>query len=135
MVENHLIDNYVRWLETLGPHGVHRLAPFVSKDVRCRTPDAEGLGVPSVAAVFGLIFEHGVQVKTKVLDRMAGSDGHTVYLRWDRIVTTKDGKFSAFSGVTELMISHDDKIVSIIDYWDCAPETIGKQSWWRQMFG
>lgn len=122
MVENHLIDNYVRWLETLGPQGVHRIEPFVSKDVRCRNPKTEGMGVPAVSAIFASVFEGGATVKTKVLDRMPGSDGHTFYLRWDRLVTSSDGKFSSLSGVTELMIDTKDKIASIIDYWDTLPE-------------
>jgi hypothetical protein len=121
MHDSHLIDQYVRWLETLVKTGGHRIGSFVAKDVRHRTPEQEGAGVDAVAAIFVSVFDGAASVKFKVTDRAMGLDGRTVYLRWDRLVTFTDGKTETLSGISELMIGMDDKIASIIDHWDSMP--------------
>ncbi len=116
-----LADDYVRWFETLGKTGVHRLGMHVAKDVRYRTPLTEGAGLAAVTAIFMSIFDDAAAVKIKVTDRARGMDGHTVYLRWDRLVTSQKGQIHGLSGVSELMFGMDGKIVSIIDHWDSVP--------------
>lgn len=122
MHDSNLIDQYVRWLETLTASGAGRASILLAKDVRHRTPESEGAGPAAVAAIFVAMFNGTAGVKTKVTDRAAGQDGHTVYLRWDRIITFPNGKFSTMSGVSEVMVNTEGKISSIIDHWDTAPE-------------
>ena len=122
MEENPNIANFIRWLESLGNTGVHRISQFVSNDVRCRTPELEGFGRDGAAAVYAQMFKGASAVKTRVLDVAYGSSGHNVYLRWDRMVTPNRGKKWTLSGVSELTIGLDGKIHAITDYWDEAPD-------------
>lgn len=131
MLENPNVQGYVHWLETLSVSGVHRVLAYTAKDVRCRNPDTEGVGPQAMAAIFAQIFEGTASVKMKVLNQAMGTDGHTVFLRWDRLVTMVDGQFRTLSGITELMIGMDGKIASVTDYWDGLAPEAPKSLWAR----
>jgi hypothetical protein len=118
MHDTHIVDQYVSFLETLVKTGTHRLKLLTAKDVRHRTPEAETQGPEGSAAMLAALFEDTNQVKYKVLDRAAGQDNRTVYLRWDRLITYPDGSTQALSGINEIMIGMDGKIASIIEHWD-----------------
>lgn len=119
-----LLDRYVHWLETLSAQGTHRISQFVGNDVRCRNPESETSGIQGADEWFKQILT-GRQVTTKILDRAAGQDGHTFYLRWDRLSVWPNGVRETLSGMSEIMVGLDGKIVSIIDYWDSVP--LGQQ--------
>ncbi|MCB1538177.1 MAG: nuclear transport factor 2 family protein [Alphaproteobacteria bacterium] len=119
--ETPLIDRYVAWLETLAPQGVHRVAQFVARDVRYRTPEREGAGVDAAIVIHAALFDGVSALRMKVTDRASGLNGHTAYLRWDRLVTRADGVKYSLSGVSEAMIDMTGKIASIVEYWDGVP--------------
>lgn len=122
MHDTGIIDNYVRWLETLTESGVHRVGMFAARDIRYRTPEGEGCGANATAAIYARMFADGATVKTKILDRATGLDERTVYLRWDRIVTTRTGQIHGLSGMSEILIGMEGKIVSIIEHWNSVSE-------------
>lgn len=119
--ENTLIDRYVKWLESLTAQATHRVSQFVAPSVRCRNPEAEGLGPSATAALFGQMFTDMDKVVTRVTDRAWGQDGFTVYLRWDRLAFDLKGGKHTQSGISEIMLGVEGKIVSIIEHWDSAP--------------
>ena len=131
MHDSDVIDHYVRWLETLTKSGVHRISMWAAKDVRHRTPLAEGAGHEAVAAVFETMFDGAASVKTKIIDRASSPERQTVYLRWDRLVTTPKGQIQGMSGVSEIMLGMDGKIASITDHWDSLPQ---QSSGWLRFF-
>lgn len=122
MEENPNVANYIRWLETLGKTGAGRVSQFVAPDVRYSTPELEAAGPQAVGALFAAMFEGASALKTRVLDVAPGLSGHNVYLRWDRSVTPLKGKTWTVSGVSELTIGMDGKILAITDYWDEMPD-------------
>jgi len=132
MEENPLVANYIRWLETLGKPGVHRVSQFVSRDVRCRNPQYEASGYDGAASLYGRMFEGAASVKTRVLDVAQGASGHNIYLRWDRLTVNEKGGKSTLSGVSELTIGMDGKIAAITDYWDEIPDD--NRSFYSKLF-
>jgi len=134
LTQTPLIEGFVKWLHSLSGLATHRVSQFVSRDARMRTPDAEAEGTAAIAAIYKGLFDDTASVVIRVNDRAAGADGHTVYLRWDRLITGNDGRKQVLSGITELMIGTDEKITSIIEHWDRVPEPMVKRSFWAQLF-
>lgn len=133
MEENPAIAGFVKWFETLGKTGVHRVSQFTARDVRCRTPELESAGPDGVAGIYAAIFENAQSVKIRVSDVAYGRDGFTAYLRWDRLVTDARGRTASLTGVTELTLGTDGKIVSILEYWNDVPGPRG--GFFSKLFG
>lgn len=124
----------MRWLESLSAQGTHRISQFVARDARLRTPEVEGAGPQAMAQIYASWFEDAQKVTLRVTDHAAGADGHTHYLRWDRVIVGARGDKQILSGVSEITLGLTGKITSIIEHWDSAPEPLKKRGYWARLF-
>jgi hypothetical protein len=135
ITETPVITGYIQWLHTLNAHGVHRVASFMRADTRYRTPEGESVGARDIAALFVKLFEDGQKVVIRVNDVAGGQDGHTVYLRWDRMITGVNAQKQTLSGVSEIMLGLDGRIASVIEHWDRVPVSLKKRGYFGKLFG
>ena len=135
LTETPVIEGYVRWLQTVTAHSTHRISQFSERDVRFRNPEAETTGAEGIATIYKDLFDDGQTVIIRVADRAQGQDGHTVYVRWERLCTTKEGHKQSLSGMSEVMVGLEGKIASITEYWDIMPAALAKRSFFKKLFG
>ncbi len=133
--ETPVIDGYIRWLQSLSIQASHRVSQFVTADTRMRTPECECTGLAAIGQLHAELFDDAQKLIIRVTDHAQGQDGHTVYLRWDRLITNPSGQKQTLSGITEIMLGLDGKIASIIEYWDSVPEPLKKRGYFTKLFG
>lgn len=133
--ETPLIDAYVEWLHTLTALSAHRVSRLLDAQVRIRTPEAEGVGPEAVKTMYAGLFEDAASVTIRVISRAQDTERKTVYLRWDRLITSKAGGKQTLSGITEMMLGLDGKIVSLIEYWDSVPDVLPQRGFFQKLFG
>lgn len=129
-----VIDAFVAWQEKLTPQAAHRISQFVSKDVRVRNPQSEGAGRDAAAAIYAGYFGGTEKLTIRVTDRASGQDGHTAYLRWDRLARYADGTSRGYSGISEVMLDTEGRIASIIEHWDSVQEPEAPRGFFARLF-
>lgn len=123
-----LIDLYVQTLQTMTSlQMAHRLGQFTAKDVTYRDPRMSGQGPDAIKDALASLFDGTEGIVWRVTDRAWGQDGHTVYLRWDRLLKLPGERKHAYSGISEIMIGMNGKITSIIDHWDPQDHVVRPQ--------
>ena len=120
-LETPLIEGFVRWHDGLTAQAAHRITQFLSRDAHVRTPECEAAGAQAVGQAYAVYLADKTGFKGRVGDRACGADGHTVYLRWERLWKGPDGTTQTLAGVTELMIGTDGKIAAILEHWNDHP--------------
>ncbi|MBU6235127.1 MAG: hypothetical protein KGQ41_04725 [Alphaproteobacteria bacterium] len=132
--ETPLIQGFVNYLHTLTPQASGRVAQFVADTTRMRTPEAEGQGPQAIAAIYAESLGNAKSAIVRVQSKIDGPDGHTVFLRWDRLLTFENGQKQTLSGITEIMVGANGKIASITEYWDSVPETHQRRGIFAKLF-
>lgn len=137
----------IPFIETLnnitGAASSHRLASYVTPDIRFASPTYETSGKDGLRFAIGNIFaasdpKQGGRIR--ITDWAKGQDYVSYYLRWDRLIYLEGGKRAAYSGVTHIMFAPDNSktaglIASITDYYDPSDAPAGpKLSLFARLF-
>ncbi|HEY8963696.1 MAG TPA: nuclear transport factor 2 family protein [Alphaproteobacteria bacterium] len=125
---DNLIDQYVQIMQMMTSAQVaHRLGSLVQPDVSFHDPRFSAQGPDELAAAMASLFDRTEGITIRITDRAWGQDGHTVYLRWDRLLKFSGGSTHGYSGISEVMIGTSGKIASILDHWDGADHVLPKR--------
>ena len=115
MKKKNNIDNYVKLFETLNLENLNKFDNLLDENIYFEDPFNKVYGIENFKRIFSNTLKKLDNVEFKVLNIISKNDVYII--KWEMIFFAFN-KNNSISGLSEVIISANNKIISHVDYWD-----------------
>ena len=115
MIKKNNIEKYIKLFETLNLENLNKFDKLLDENIYFEDPFNKVYGITNFKRIFSNTLNKLDNVEFKVLDVISKNKIHII--KWEMIYFAFN-KNNSISGLSEVTISENNKIVSHIDYWD-----------------
>ena len=115
MKKKNNIDNYIKIFESLNLGNLNKFDKLLDENIYFEDPFNKVNGIENFKRIFSNTLKNLDDVEIKVLNIISKNNIHII--KWEMIYFAFN-KNNSISGLSEVTISENNKIVSHIDYWD-----------------
>tara|TARA_B100000963_G_C22091689_1_gene436755 strand:- start:69 stop:497 length:429 start_codon:yes stop_codon:yes gene_type:complete len=115
MTKKNNIDNYVKLFQTLNLKNLNKFDKLLDKNIYFEDPFNKVYGIENFKNIFFNTLKKLDKVEFKVLSIICKNNIYIIKWKMNFFAFNKN---NSITGLSEVTISKDKKIVSHIDYWD-----------------
>ena len=115
MKKKNNIDNYIKLFESLNLENLNKFDDLLDENVYFEDPFNKVYGIQNFKKIFCNTLNKLDNVEFKVLNII--SENNIFIIKWEMIFFAFNKK-NSISGLSEVIISTNKKIISHVDYWD-----------------
>ena len=115
MKKKNNIDNYIKLFETLNLENLNKFDDLLDEKIYFEDPFNKVYGIENFKRIFSNTLKKLDNVEFKVLNVI--SKNNIYIIKWEMIFFAFN-KNNSISGLSEVVISTNNKIISHVDYWD-----------------
>lgn len=119
------LEEYIRYFERLSVRSVRLVEKISEPQLEFIDPIFTSRGHDEFENTMVHILNRFEQPKIKVTDYAWGRDGTTAFLRW-RFEHIYKGQKEIIPGMSEISFSHNDLVISHVNYWDIGSSVLPK---------
>ena len=117
------LEEYISYWQRISTRSIRLIEKIAHPNLRFVDPFNDVSGIDAFEDMLTKALGDLSQFKFKATDRAWGEDGHTAYVRWTVSLIAKGKKKEMIlTGVSEITLSPDGKIMSHIDHWDSGTQ-------------
>ena len=115
MTKKNNIDNYIKLFESLNLENLNKFDELLDENIYFEDPFNKVYGIKNFKTIFSNTLKKLDNVEFKVLNIFFQNNIYII--KWEMIFFAFN-KNNSISGLSEVTVSKNKKIVSHIDYWD-----------------
>lgn len=126
------LEDYIQYLEKMTPRSAPLLRKMAVPGMHYNDPLHDVRGIDDIVEIFQKRFSAVQSPKYRVQDYAWARDSQTVYMRWT-FSFLRDGEEVITQGMSEVMFSNDDLVMTHTDYV-CALYAVPTPPTWLESF-